>query len=139
MRVWRSFVRSPSPASPALIVLALSLVACGGSGGSGDPVDPPEPVARVEVSPQVDTILVKASVTLSARTFDSGDEELTGRTLTWAVSSPAIASVSPGGVVTGSGMGTVTVTATAEGHSDQAVLTFVPKVVIGRRFPSLFA
>ena len=48
---------------------------------------------------------------------------LTGRTIVWTTSDPAVASVDGGGLVTALKAGTVTVTATSEGKTGSASLT----------------
>jgi uncharacterized protein YjdB len=75
---------------------------------------PPAPVATVSVSPVSSTLLVGATVQLSATTRDASNNVLTGRVVTWASANPGIASVSSTGLVRGVGAGSTTVTATSE-------------------------
>jgi trimeric autotransporter adhesin len=84
------------------------------------------PVASVTVQPTSKTIGVGQTVTLVATTKDASGNVLTGRTITWSSSSPAVASVSSGGVVTGVGGGTATITATSEGKSGTSTITVTP-------------
>ena len=87
-------------------------------------VNPPAPVATVSVSPASPSLLVGATVTLSATTRDSGGNILTGRGVTWSTSDASIASVnSSSGLVTAAGAGTATITATSEGKTGTASVT----------------
>jgi uncharacterized protein YjdB len=74
----------------------------------------PIPVASVSVSPPTASLLVGATVQLSATTRDANNNVLTGRVVTWASANPGIASVSSTGLVTGVGAGSTTITATSE-------------------------
>jgi uncharacterized protein YjdB len=81
------------------------------------------PVASVVISPATATLLLGASLQLSATLKDSAGTVLTGRTVTWASSTPGVASVSGSGLVLGLGTGTAGITATSEGRSGTAALT----------------
>jgi uncharacterized protein YjdB len=74
----------------------------------------PAPVATVTVSPASSTLLVGATVQLSATMRDAGNNVLAGRVVTWASANPGIASVSSTGLVRGVGAGSTTITATSE-------------------------
>ena len=63
---------------------------------------------------------------LTATLQDSAGNTLTGRTVTWASSASAVASVSTTGLVTGVTMGSATITATSEGQSGTATVTVTP-------------
>jgi galactose oxidase-like protein/invasin-like protein/Big-like domain-containing protein len=85
---------------------------------------PVVPVATVDVSPASAIVAVGGTVQLSAQPKDAGGEPLTGRSITWGTSAPAIADVSSSGLVTGKGAGgPVTITATSEGISGTASVT----------------
>src|SRR5437879_7811056 len=83
----------------------------------------PVPVASVTVTPSSATITVGTSTQLSAVTKDSAGGTLSGRVVTWATSSAAVAAVSASGVVTSSAAGSATITATSEGRSGTATIT----------------
>jgi uncharacterized protein YjdB len=84
----------------------------------------PVPVATVSVSPTSSSLLVGATVQLSATTRDAGNNVLTGRVVTWSSSATGIASVnSNSGLVTAVAAGTATITATSEGKTASAVIT----------------
>ena len=65
---------------------------------------------------------------LSVTAFDAANIVLDGRTVTWQTSDAARATVSPTGVVTGVGAGTVTITATVEGKSASTTIALVGPV-----------
>lgn len=113
--------RSLRPLLPALVA---SLVACGGGsdGTPSGPVTPPAPpaVATVEVSGLPATMLAGETAQLTATLKDASGNALAGRTVSYASSDTAIATVSGSGLVTGAGHGAVTITATAEGKSGTA-------------------
>lgn len=111
--------------------LLLALTACGG-GTSPSPAPPPPPppappaaVATVTVEPGSASLLPGATVQLAATPKDAGGAALSGRTVTWTSSDPAVATVSAAGVVTGATPGTATVTATSEGKTGTAAVTIV--------------
>jgi alpha-tubulin suppressor-like RCC1 family protein len=80
-------------------------------------------VASVTVAPSTVAVLLGLTVQLAATTKDAVGNELTGRAVTWASSSPAVASVSAAGLVTGRAGGAATITATSEGESGSAAIT----------------
>ena len=86
----------------------------------------PIPVATVTVSPASASVAVAANTTLTATTKDANGNVLPGRVISWSSSDSGKATVSPTGVVTGVTKGSVTITATSEGHSDDATITVVP-------------
>ncbi len=99
-----------------------TLTACGG--GSTGPQG--GSVATVTVSPTGETVLVGASVTLTATLRDVAGNAVTGEPVAWSTSNAAVATVS-GGVVTGvSPGGPVTITATSGGKSGTATVTVAP-------------
>ena len=73
----------------------------------------PRPVASVALSPARGQIAVGATLQLSATARDERGETLTARTVSWASSTPSVASVSQSGVVTGVASGSATVTASS--------------------------
>lgn len=86
------------------------------------------PVSSVVVSPDTATLAVGQSKQLSAKTFDAGGAELSGRTITWSSSNEDVASVSSTGKVLAVAPGSATITATSEGKSDQATITVIAPV-----------
>jgi uncharacterized protein YjdB len=75
----------------------------------------PAPVATVTVSPASSSILVGATVQLSATMRDANNNLLTGRVVAWSSADPSIASVnSASGLVTAVGVGSTTINAISE-------------------------
>lgn len=82
------------------------------------------PVATVGVTAPQSTIGLGATMQLTATPRDGGGAPLTGRTITWSSSNPAVASVSGTGLVTALTLGgPVTITATSEGKSGSVAVT----------------
>jgi uncharacterized protein YjdB len=86
------------------------------------------PVSSVVVAPDTATLVVGQSKQLSAKTFDAGGAELSGRTIAWSSSNEDVASVSSTGKVLAVAPGSATITATSEGKSDQATITVIAPV-----------
>jgi uncharacterized protein YjdB len=82
-------------------------------------------VAAVTVTPSSLRLVPGAVSPLTALPVDSGGRAVTGATIAWHSSVPAVASVSSSGVVTGATIGNATVTATAGGHSASASVVVV--------------
>jgi uncharacterized protein YjdB len=74
-------------------------------------------VASVQITPTAPSLLVGASVQLSAATLDLNGAPLTGRTVFWGTSDAAIAVVDVTGFVTAIAPGAATITATSESRS----------------------
>ncbi len=103
----------------------LFAAACGG-GGSDAPTQPTPPaVASLDVAPGTATIEVGQTTTLSATPRGADGAALSGRTVSWTSSDPAIAQAA-NGVVTAVAPGTATISATSEGRSGTAAITVVP-------------
>ena len=79
-------------------------------------------VVAVAVSLPNNPISANKTTSAAAVVRDSAGNTLTDRTVTWTTGNPAIASVSPTGVVTGIGPGTTIVTGTADGVPGSATL-----------------
>jgi len=90
----------------------------------------PPPVATVAITATSTTIQAGATAQLTAVTLDANSNVLTGRSLVWATSDAAIATVSQTGQVAGVAEGVATITATAEGKtgSVQIAVTAPPPV-----------
>src|SRR5574341_489810 len=87
------------------------------------------PVASVVVSPATASVLTGATVQLTATPKDSAGGTLTGRTIGWASSNVAVATVSASGLVTGVAAGSTTITATSEGKNGSATVTVTTATV----------
>lgn len=123
----------PKPGKPArlvprfLLTAALLYVAVSGCGGAESTVTQPPvaTVARVEISPAGSFALISgANATLSAQALSSNGQVVSGQSITWTSSDPAIATV-VGGVVTGALVGTANISARAAGVSSPSVTVTV--------------
>jgi hypothetical protein len=101
----------------------------GGVSGTTSLQVTPVPVATVTISPASPNVNVGQSTQLSTVLKDAGGNTLTGRVVTWASSSSAIATVATDGMLTGVAAGSATITATSEGVSGTAVATVVSPVI----------
>lgn len=84
------------------------------------------PVAAVEVSPTQLSVVQGDHEDLTATPRTSGGQALGGRSVLWASSNPAVASVSSQGQVEGIGPGTTRIQATVEGVSGSADIRVLP-------------
>ncbi|MEP7345835.1 MAG: Ig-like domain-containing protein, partial [Gemmatimonadaceae bacterium] len=75
------------------------------------------PISTIIVTAPDSSVNIGNSVTATATPKDAGNNTLTGRPITWSSSSPLIAMVSSGGLVTSVAAGQISVTAAAEGKS----------------------
>jgi hypothetical protein len=105
-------------------VLAAALAAVGCSGGDAPAPAPSAPaaVARVVVSPDSTTVEPGKTIQLTARVEDASGNPVSDRTLDWISYDVGVATVN-GGVVTGVGAGTATITATTDGKRGSARVT----------------
>ena len=94
-----------------------------GMSGSADAAVILFPVARVTVVLVASRVGVGQTTAAIATAFDATGHSLSGRTVTWTSSNAAVATVSSAGLVTASGLGTATITATIETVPGSAVLT----------------
>jgi uncharacterized protein YjdB len=100
-----------------------------GKSGTATITVAPAPIATVSVSPDTATLVVGATRQLAAVARDASGAPLTGRPVSWASAEPAVASVSPTGLVTAHARGTAVITATSEGKSGTAAMTIVPEPI----------
>ncbi len=93
---------------------------------------PAKPVASVTLSPSTASATVGGTLQLVATMKDSRGFALVGRSVTWATSNVAVASVAGGGLVTGVAPGITTITATSEGMSGTSSVAVegAPRVAI---------
>src|SRR5437773_2354613 len=131
-----------SPAAPSVLVGATAVATVGSSGlvtgmaagtatitatsegksGTARASVGNRPVASVTVSPAAPSVTVGGTVQLAATPLDASGTPLSGRVVTWATSSAAVATVGSSGLVTGMAAGTATITATSEGQSGTAAI-----------------
>ena len=94
--------------------VAVIQAAIEGAVGSATITVLPVPVATVTVTIPSSTVLVGVVQTAVAVTRDGAGNAITGRAVSWATSSPAIASIDGTGRLFANSPGTVTVSATSE-------------------------
>jgi uncharacterized protein YjdB len=80
-------------------------------------------IATVEISPNPLTLSVSQSTQMTATAKDANGTVLTGRTVTWASSDQAIATIDASGKLTAVTAGTATITGTSEGKSGTSAVT----------------
>jgi uncharacterized protein YjdB len=96
----------------------------GGQSGTASVTVTAVPVATtVTVTPPATTLVAGQGTTLTATVNDMNGQPMPGASVTWASSNSAIAAVSSTGVITTSGAGTATITATSGTVSGTATIT----------------
>jgi alpha-tubulin suppressor-like RCC1 family protein len=83
-------------------------------------LSPPDPVASVSVSSLPDDLDPGSTAQLTATLRDAQGTELVGRTVNWSSSAPAIATVSPNGLVRAVSPGSFIISAQSESQSGSA-------------------
>jgi hypothetical protein len=104
---------------------ALVALASGACGEPTRPPPPPKPVAAVDVAPRSATLDSGQMVQLHATPKDETGNALAGRSVVWASGNADVASVTPGGLVTGVLGGTATITASSEGKRGESAIAVV--------------
>jgi uncharacterized protein YjdB len=94
---------------------------------------PASSVASISVVPSVATVSVGASFTLRAEARDAAGNVLPGLGVRWASEDPDVAQVSASGLVTGLGVGTVRIAASAQGKDALADVSVMPTPVASVR------
>ena len=86
----------------------------------------PKPVSSVIISPGQGSVTVGQTLQLSAQVTDDQGNVLTGRPISFTSGTPAVATISATGLVTGVAPGSTTITATSEGKTGTATVTVTP-------------
>jgi uncharacterized protein YjdB len=81
------------------------------------------PVASVVVSPGSATLNLGETTQFQAAAYDADGSVLQGREIVWESNNPAVATVDGSGRVTSASVGSVTITATAEGRAGAATVS----------------
>ena len=113
-------VTTVSPGSVTLVAT------CEERSGSASLVVDPIPVATVTVVLPVTSVIVGQATQATATVRDASGNVLTGRSVTWASSSTAVATVDGSGAVAAIAPGAVSLTASCEGRSGSATLAVNP-------------
>ena len=88
-----------------------------------------DPVGTVAVAPDLATIGIGQTTSLSATVRDSSGAVLSGRNVRWISSNPAIATVDASGKVVGAGVGTAMITARSSDVTGMATVAVVAQQV----------
>ena len=107
-------------AASGLILLAACI-----DGYSSAPSARPAVVSSIAVGPTALVLRVGDAKQLIAVVTDAEGHRLTDRVVTWETDSPAVATVSDGGLVTATGPGYVTILATCERKTFSVAATVV--------------
>ena len=135
-------VTKPAPLARALAILSLVIAAlwigaCGGSDGGTSVVT----VGSVTVNPPTNAFVsIGQTAQLTAAVADDGGAPITDKTVTWSSSNNAVATVSASGLVTSTGNGIATITATCEGvtgDADVSVAQVIASVAVTPGTPTL--
>lgn len=111
------------PRTGLALLLTLAFTACGGDGGTGPSGgEGAEMVASVTVTPASTDVTVGGTVALAATAADTQGRPVSA-TFTWDSRDEMVATVSGSGLVTGVGVGSTTVTATAKSVRGTAAVT----------------
>lgn len=97
-----------------------------GKTGTADLTVAAAAVRSVVVSPPFPAITVGQLVTMTAQAFGSSGQLLSGRSIAWSSSSPAIADVSTSGVVTGVSLGSAVIVASIDSVLGSTNVSVVP-------------
>ncbi len=116
---------------PLRTLLLAAVTACGGGGETTTP--PPAAfvpvVSSITVIPGVAQAEVGATATVAAEVRDQRGVIFPGKTVTWASSNPAVATIDAGGVVRAVALGSVTLTAAVDGKQGIGIFnSFAPPV-----------
>jgi uncharacterized protein YjdB len=87
------------------------------------------PVATLGFSRPPESLQTGENVQLTIEIRDRGGNALAGRPVVWTSSTPAVAQVTPAGVLSARGEGSTTITASSEGKSATFNLTIAPVTV----------
>jgi uncharacterized protein YjdB len=110
--------RSIASTTVSSIGVIAALLSCKGRDTTG-----PSPVESVAVAPASAVVLqINQTQQLTGTPLDVVGSALAGQTLAWSSSNPAIATVSPVGLVTAVAPGMTTITATCQGRSGTATV-----------------
>ncbi len=119
---------SASRLAALLAATSAALLACGGD----DPCDSvagPAVVATVDISPDDPGVALGESLQLVAVPRSACGNRIADADVAWSTGTPAVASVSSTGMVTGEALGTALVTASSEGVSASVSVTVTPPQV----------
>jgi uncharacterized protein YjdB len=97
-----------------------------GKRDSADVTVGPPPVNAVVVSPAQAAVVMGRTLQLTTTVLDAQGQPLSGRLLTYSSGNPAVATVSPTGLVTGVAVGSTQIVVSSQGIADTATVSVVP-------------
>ena len=119
----RPFPLATRPFLVATLALAAFWTASCGDDVVRPPLDPSVPTTITVSPPTAELGATGATVQLTARVLDQNGREMDTANVMWASGAPDVATVSPAGLVTAVGGGTVAISANAGEVSDTATVT----------------
>ena len=108
------------------VAVAAACLSCSSERSAG----PSGTVASIALSQTAATLIRTATLQFAATPRDGAGNAVTGQTVVWTTSTPAVATVSATGAVTAVGNGTDTVTASAGGRSAVATITVISVAIV---------
>ena len=111
----------------ANFTILAALAACRGSDSATGSAR--SPVATVSVAGPTSSVFVGATVVLTATALDKNGSVISGRSITWSTSDPAVASITQAGVATGVGSGQALIRATVDGVVGSTPITVLSPAV----------
>ncbi|HEY7192785.1 MAG TPA: Ig-like domain-containing protein [Gemmatimonadales bacterium] len=118
------YITYSAPSQPGTYSLTVTTVTGWPSATSSFTVTAtPSPVSVVNVTPGSANLALGDTATLRVALTDESGNTLFGRPIEWSTSDPGVATVLATGFVRAMSAGTVTITASTEGHSGSAVIT----------------
>jgi uncharacterized protein YjdB len=105
---------------------ATSMTVEAGTGFASVKVVVRQVVDSVQVTAAQDTVASGSSTQLTATAYDAGGSPVADATVSWQSADESVATVDGSGTVTGALVGTVDITASAEGHSRAVAVTVIP-------------
>ena len=109
--------------------------ACGGGSATTAPAGPA--VVTVTVAPNAPVLAVGTTQQLTATARDVNGNPVTGRTVTWISNVPAVANVSPSGLVSALTAGTASIFATVDAVAGSSAVTTLATPVLSAVNPTM--
>ncbi len=110
----------------SFLAFAILLAACQPSDSGTSPTSPTTgSVSRLVLTVPSNAFVVGESVRGTATPYDASGNAVSNRTITWASSTPTVATVSTSGTVTGLAVGTTNISATVDGSISAALTVSV--------------
>jgi uncharacterized protein YjdB len=114
---------NPKRASVLPLAATVLVFACTGNDTT---LPPPPTVTTVAVSLSSSSVVQGETVTATATASDQNGQPVTGRPVVWTSAAPAVATITPNGVLTGVAPGQTQVLGVIDGKEGQATLTVTP-------------